>query len=494
MPHDRLVAAAKLLEWRNDANRFVKECLGATPDSWQEEALRVWCDPKIPRIAVRAAKGPGKSCLAAWTILHFLFTMGDGKSKPRGAAMSITGDNLRDNLWAEVGRWKRVNPIIDSTFTWSAERLYGKESPEDWFVAARSWPKSGDASQQANTLAGLHAPWVAIWMDESGGFPDAVASAADGILATEHTWAKILQTGNPTHLTGPLYRACHGDRHMWYVIVITGDPDDPKRSPRISKDWAREQIASYGRDNPWVQVNVFGKFPPSAMNSVLGADEVMEAMHRNPPQESWSWSQRRMGIDVARFGDDRTVIFRRQGIMSWAPSVLRGMMTTEISGRVMLESRSWSPEMISVDDTGHWGHGVIDQLQTAGFPAFGVQFHGRALNSRYGNRRAEMWLEMAEWVRRGGCLPNDKELASELTIPTYSFSEGRFMLESKDQIKSRCGRSPDLADALCLSFSVPDMPGANQVGDVTVRSVPGKGYVMEGKGVNNSDFDPFREV
>lgn len=488
------MAIERLRRWKNP-RIFVRECLGVEPDAWQDEALAAFGDNAVRRICLKACKGPGKSAVMSWMILHFISMHGDMYSKPKGVATSITGDNLRDNLWAEVGRWLKASPFLSETFQWSAERVYAKESPEDWFVSARSWPKSGNADQQANTLAGLHAPWVLFVLDESGGIPDAVASAAEGALATKNTWAKIVQGGNPTHLSGPLYRACHGERNLWHVIEVTGDPDNPKRSSRISAEWAREQIETYGADNPWVQVNVFGKFPKGAMNGVLGADEVADAMRRNLRDEEWSWAQRRMGVDVARFGDDRTVLFRRQGLMSWPPVVLRGVRTTEITARILLEARAWRPEMIFVDDTGHWGHGVIDQLIATGMPAVGVQFHGKAFDRRYGNRRAEMWLEMAEWVRRGGCLPLDRELSSELVMPTYSFVDGRFMLESKEQVRQRLGgRSPDIADAVALTFSMPEAPGEQHIGNISVRHEPGRGYVLDGTARKDSDFDPFRDA
>jgi hypothetical protein len=115
-----------------------------------------------------------------------------------------------------------------------------------------------------------------------------------------------------------------------------------------------------------------------------------------------------------------------------------------------------------VDDTGHWGHGVIDNLHTMGHPCMGIVFHGKAINPRYKNRRAEMWIEMADWVKAGGALPNVPELVAELTTPTYTFANGQFLLEEKDMIKKRLGRSPDLADALALTFAIPDLPNEMQ--------------------------------
>jgi phage terminase large subunit len=336
--------------------------------------------------------------------------------------------------------------------------------PNTWWFSKRTWPKSGDPQAQANTLAGFHEDNVLLVLDESGGIPASVMATAEGALANAdmsdpNQFAKIFQAGNPTHLEGPLYDACNTHRHLWTVVEISSDPDDPDRTPRVSKQWAQQQIDMYGRDNPWVLVNVFGRFPPASINTLLGPDEVRDAMNRGLKEEDFSWAQKRIGVDVARFGDDRTVLFPRQGLWAGEPVVMRNARTTAIAARVMMAKRKWGSEVEFVDDTGHWGHGVIDNLIVAGVSAVPVIFSDPALDPAYYNRRAEMWLNMAEWVKNGGALPDIPELVAELATPTYTFRGGKIILEDKDQIKSRLGRSPDLADALALTFALPDMPG-----------------------------------
>jgi hypothetical protein len=161
---------------------------------------------------------------------------------------------------------------------------------------------------------------------------------------------------------------------------------------------------------------------------------------------------------------------------------MRAARTTDIAARIMLASRRWGQEITLIDDTGHWGHGVIDNLITSRFKgAHGIQFHGPAIDPRYKNRRAEGWLEMAEWVKRGGCLPNVPELVGELTTPTYTFVNGKFVLEDKKLVKERLGRSPDLADALALTFMLPEMPAK----DNRFQSLNRGGF--------KSEYNPFRE-
>jgi hypothetical protein len=223
-----------------------------------------------------------------------------------------------------------------------------------------------------------------------------------------------------------------------------------------------------------------GKFPPASINALLGVEEVEAAMQRHLREDAYTWAQKRLGVDTARFGDDRTVVFPRQGKAAFKPVVMRSARTTEIAARVAKAIGDWGAELTLVDDTGHFGHGVIDNLLAAGYSAMPIVFSDPPIEPRYRNRRAEMWIEMAKWVKGGGALPNVRELVAELTEPTYTFVNGRFALEEKDQIKKRLGRSPDLADALALTFAMPDAPAALARG-----SSVGKVLI---------DFDPYQGV
>jgi phage terminase large subunit len=453
-------AIENLRRWKKSSVTMVRELFHAEPDKWQIKALEAFSsnDPDKQRIAMKANKGPGKTAVLAWIIWNFQLCFAEVGEHPQGAATGISEKNLDDNLWKELSKWQQRAPLLRDQFTWTKSRISNNDFPETWFFSKRTWSKSADSQQQADTLAGIHAKYILFVLDESGGIPSSIMATAEGGLSTVGTRGKIVQAGNPTHLTGPLYDACTRHASKWCVIEITGDPDDPDRSPRIDVKWAREQIEMYGRNNPWVLVNVFGQFPPASLNALLGPDEVKLAMNRVLKAEDFSFAQKRLGIDVARFGDDRTVLFPRQGLCAGDPVIMRGVRTTEIAARVMLAKRNWNQEVELIDDTGHWGHGVLDNLIAAGHTPIPVVFHAPAIDPRYANRRAEMWLEMADWIKRGGAIPFIPEMIEELTEPTYTFQKGKFLLEDKDLIKERIGRSPDLGDALALTFAVPDEP------------------------------------
>jgi phage terminase large subunit len=488
MPVER--APDRIRRWRKDPVAFVREVFGVAPDLWQVRVLQAVGagDRDKQRIGMKACKGPGKTCVLAWIIWWFMACWGERGEHPKGAATSITSDNIKANLWPELAKWMHRSEFLKAAFEWTATRIRARDHRETWFFDLRTWAKNADPQQQADTLAGLHAKFLLFVLDESGGIPSAVMATAEAGLANEHLgWAKIVQAGNPTHLEGPLWDACSTHRHLWYMVEITSDPDDPERTPRVSPEWARQQIEMYGRENPWVMVNVFGKFPPSSLNALLGPDDVNAAFRRYSALSAhlYSHMQKRLGVDVARFGDDRSVLFPRQGLAAFRPVIIRHQRTTAIAARIILAKRNWGWEQAFVDDTGHWGHGVIDNLLTAGVPAIPVVFSSPAIDPRYNNRRTEMWIEMAEWIKRGGAIPQIPELVAELTTPTYTFNKGKFVLEEKDMIKERLGRSPDLADGLALTFAIPDMPSANVPGtDVPV------GALISGQGMA-SEYDPF---
>lgn len=472
-------AMLKIKRWREDPVTFVTECFGVTPDEWQVDVLRAF--PAERRIAMKACKGPGKSCVMAWLAWNFLAT----RPSPKIIATSISGDNLQDGLWTEMAKWQAKSQFLTAAFEWKKESITPRQKlPEhnDWIMVARQWSKSADSSQQSLTLAGKHADYMLFILDEVGGIPDAVMASAEAALASG-VECKILMAGNPTHLEGPLYRACTTERNLWHVTEITSDPDDPKRTPRVSVEWAREQIEKYGRDSAYVLVNVFGKFPPSSLNSLIGPDEVNAAMRRHLSEDKYSFVQRRLGVDVARFGGDRTVIFQRQGLAAFKPIEMRDARTNEIGDRVISLKNQWQSDQEFIDDTGGYGGGVVDYMMLNGYNPVPVNFSSRPTDSRYFNKRAEIWFRMVEWIKKGGCLPNIPELVKELCTPTYTFQNGKLQLESKDQIKDRLGSSPDFADALALTFTQPDSPRRHNELEDRLR-----GYEQ---GKLQYDFDPF---
>lgn len=475
-------ARSKLINWRENPAQFVVDNFKVEPDIWQLDALKACGGPPSPRrrLAMKACTGPGKSAALAWIGWHRLSCFGNTHSSPKGAALSGEGrDNLRDNLWAELFKWQQRSEFLKSYFKWNQEKIVYIDKP-DWFLSARSYAKDANGETVGQSLSGLHSEYPFILLDETGGMPSTVGQRAEQIFTGGTVDGLIAQAGNPTDTSGLLYHSCILESDRTTVITITADPDDPKRTPRVDIEHARDQIKRWGKDNPWVMATILGQFPPSSMNSLIGPEDVEAAMNRHLHETDYMYSQKRLGVDVARFGDDRTVIFPRQGLLAFKPAEMRGATSPEIAARVSLAKQRWQSEIEFVDGTGGYGSGVVDSLRQAGHTPLEISFAGKAIDRRYLNKRAEMWFLMVEWIKRGGVLPKIKELVRELSTPTYTYVNGQFQLEPKDMIKKRLGFSPDIADALALTFAIPDQPSRT--------ALPAWALANEKM---LSDFDPF---
>jgi phage terminase large subunit len=456
-------AQRRIKRWREEPAWYVhNELKVENIDPWQKEALDVFPsqDPDKIRIALQACVGPGKTAVLAWCGWNFLSCYGERGEHPKGAAVSVTAQNLADNLWPEYSKWQSRSEFLLRAFTWTKTRIYANDHPETWFMAARSFSKTANPEEQGRTLSGLHSKYVLAQIDESGDIPPPVLKAAEQALSN-CKFGKIMQAGNPTSHHGILYAAATTLRDQWYLIRITGDPDDRKRSTRIDIDWARDQIRLYGREDPWVMATILSQFPKASINALLSVEEVEASMARKLREDAYSFSQRRLGVDVARFGDDRTILFPRQGLQAFKPLEMRNARNDAIAARIAQAKLAWPYEIEFVDDTGGYGAGVIDMRLQAGESPMGVNFASQATNPRYFNKRSEMIFSVAEWIKRGGALPYDSQLIKELTTPTYTFHQGKLRVEEKDQIKRRLKFSPDKADALGLTFALPEMPASD---------------------------------
>ena len=197
-------ASSKIKAWRDDPVLFVRDVFGAEPDAWQEKALRNITPKGVIRICLRACVGPGKSCLLAWIGWWFLACFKRGEDYPIGAAVAITRDNLRSNLWTELIRWHGRSELLQRSFTCQAEVIFENEHPKTWKLEARGFAKSANADEMGRTLSGLHSKFVFVLLDETGDMHPAVGRAAEQAMSTiqgDHV-GLIAQAGNPSSTQG----------------------------------------------------------------------------------------------------------------------------------------------------------------------------------------------------------------------------------------------------------------------------------------------------
>jgi hypothetical protein len=468
-PSPNAQAVKKILSWYGDARLFVRECLGAVPDAWQLEALEAVSVGKKECLALIACKGPGKSTCLAWICLWWLFT----RLNAQIIVTSVTRPNLRDGLFKEIGIWYEKSDLLKSQFSYSSEKLWNNSSPNTWFVSARGWSQGADSAEQADTLAGFHAEKAMYLGDEFGSCSLGLMAAAEAVRAnadpnavctpSSGAEARIVVAGNPTDPTGPLGKISGELRGKpWHVINISSDPLDPKRTPRVPVAWAQQQIDMYGRDNPFVQVNILGLFPPSGFTQLFPLNLVQQAMARQLTPDLYKHSQKRLAVDVALQGDDESAIAMRQGLAMWMdPSdILKNATIPEIVARIAFRASRFMPDMVFVDNTGGFGSGVVQGCREASMNVIGVQFAGKATSDKYLNKRAEMMWLFREWLEGGGMLPKNDQLLREMVCVKYGTTKtGKFYVEAKDDIKKRLGHSTDLLDACMQTFALPEQPG-----------------------------------
>ncbi len=477
----RQEAITKLREWRINPCKFVIDNFHVTLDGWQEKALMAYADPSIQRVALVACAGVGKSACLAWIGWHFLTCFAERGEHPKGAAVSITASNLKDNFWSEMSKWQSRSPLLMQAFKWTSERIFSVENPSTWFISARSYAQSANTEEIGRTLSGLHSRYVLYLMDETGDMPQSIMNSANQGLSTGPKFGKIICCGNPTSHGNLLHAASTIYRDQWHVINITGDPDRADRSSRVDIEYARQQLKAKGRDDPWIKSYILGEFPESSINTLLSITEVEAAARRELTEKDISFSQKRLGIDVALGGLDKTCITPRQGLQAFK----NVMMSTDdpriIAARVMQAKAQWGSEVEILDNTAGFGSGVLSCLRDAGMSPIGVHFASKSPDPGFYNLRAFMYFQMRDWIRGGGAIPYDPELIKQLSAPLYSLKGGRIILEDKDQIKKRLGYSPDAADSLAISFSLPDMPARQPYDELR----PNNNY--------KSDYCPFTD-
>lgn len=487
------------ISWHNDPVKLCRDLFGLTLDDWQIDALAAL--PFNDLVAFIASKGVGKSFLEAIAGWWWMVT----RKKAQVICTSKDADNLKTGLWKEVSGLYQRSPFLQRCFEMNSEQVYAKPdgsqpwARDEWAMSAKAWRRHADAVEQAQALAGIHGDHM-LWLgDEAGSYHQAIVASGSAMRANvvpgSGREAKILLGGNPTDPAGPLGKI-HKNRLLWHVVTINGDPDNPKRSPRVSIEWAKQEIKEHGRDNPWVKVSVLGEFPEIGFTNLLGPADVEAALRRFYIPTQYNRAQKRMGVDVARFGDDATVLYIRQGLKAGPFWELRGLDTMQVADRVALEFKRNECEIVFVDETG--SPGVVDALRRIlkGIQVIGVNSSSRATDpERFYNKRAEMCWEISDWVRKdGGWIPSsDLPIQAELTAPTYNFKNGKIIIDEKKIIKENLGRSPDHYDALALTFAMQDMPaqmGLSMLHNLARQKAKDYDYLNDGR---KGDFEPGTE-
>ena len=429
-------------QMRDDPILFVREVLNAEPDAWQAEALTALA--KKNRVAIRSGHGVGKSCLEAWAVCWFLFT----RPFCKVPCTAPTIRQLYDILWSEISKWLKRSPLLNELYEWQKTKVTFRGMPERWQAIART-------AARPENLAGFHDDHLLFVLDEASGIDDAIFEAVEGALTGEDN--KLLICGNPTRNQGFFKRAFYEDRELYHVMKVSSVD-----SGRVSDDYCKRLMKQYGEDSDVVRVRVLGEFPKTEADGLIALELVEAAMNREPTY----LGDLVIGVDVARFGNDETVIQPRIGNTALKFENYRKTDTMATVGRIVHKLTALMKEYkcgratINVDDDGVGG-GVTDRLREVvheknlHVTINGCHNGGKARDSHYANWAAESWFALRDRFKDGEIvLPRDDELTAQLTTRKYFLtSNDKLALEKKDEYKKRSGRSPDRADALVLAFA-----------------------------------------
>lgn len=411
------------------------------PDEWQIKVLKELGEGTLTateavRIAVASGHGIGKSALVSWIILWFIST----RPHPQIVVTANTKGQLETKTWRELSKWQKL-AINSHWFEWTATKFYLKAHPETWFAACVPWSK-----ERSEAFAGTHEDHVLVVFDEASLIDDSIWEVAEGAMTTKGAFWVCF--GNPTRNTGR-FRECFGRfRHRWAAHQV-----DSRTAKMTNKSEIDQWKDDYGEDSDFFRVRVKGEFPRASSMQFIALDSVRSASERAISEKDIHHSSIVFGVDVARYGDDMSVICIRKGQAVLEIKKYRELNTMELSSVVSQAISEYRPAAVFID-SGAMGAGVVDRLRQLGFRVTEVNFGSRAADDKhYANKRAEMWGRMREWLKTGS-LPADKELMNDLTAPEYSFDmKERIILERKEDMKKRGLASPDSADALALTFA-----------------------------------------
>lgn len=431
------------------------------PDTWQRESLlsigRSVAKTGKVQDATASGKGIGKSCEGAWLILWAMTTA----PHTRGVVTANTFDQIRTKTWPELAKWFHLMlPPVREMFTLTATSIYSAipECEKTWRVDAVSW-----SANNVEAFAGLHNKGrrILVLFDEASAIDDPVWDTTDGIMSdadTEVIWAV---RGNPTRNTGR-FRQCWGrQRALWTTRRI-----DSRTVKITDKAALNQQVETWGEDSDYVRKYIKGEFPNKASMQFIGGDVVEAAMGRTV--DSYVYEPLIMGVDVARFGDDKTALTPRDNRIVYPQIVWGKLDTMQTAGKVKDYVLTWNEanpkrpfEQIAVDVIGI-GAGVVDRLnefpELNGIQIVGVNTSIKLDDGRNYNLRARIWRDGKDWLdpRNGPVsVTNDAELQTDLTSLHFGYRNGLLLIEAKDDAKKRGIKSPDRADSFMLTFAEP---------------------------------------
>lgn len=464
--------------WSSDINKYAKDRFGITPTWQQQEILKAIVEPGA-KVSCRSGHGVGKTAALAMIVWWFLET----RNYPKIPCTAPTSAQLRDVLWSELAKWARkgddywsqlgVNKLFSliSLFSITRDKVYDVNAKEEWYAVARTSGKdnpdalqgfhasSAVVSEDGKGLSTVGDPEgnILFVIDEASGVYEPVFEVAEGALSSHG--ARLLMMGNPTKNSGYFAHSHKKDRAQFRTLHFKSSD-----SPLVTPEYRDRLVRKYGEGSNIVRVRADGEFPKVEDDVLIPLELAESAINREPANQSNV--EIKLGIDVARFGDDRTTFIARQGSNLIYAEVATKKSTMWTAGRGIALAKKLGATKVYIDVIGVGG-GVADRMREVNTPNIkiievnvsksapthlGVEIEPYLL-------RDYVWVRMFLWLRDQSpsfaLIDSEiaEDLAGELSTARYGFhSSGKLKMASKDQQKKELGFSPDIADALGVTM------------------------------------------
>ena len=428
--------ATLLQHYRSHPMDFITQVIGVEPTAQQKELILLACEPGS-RVAVKSCTASGKTAALTWLTLYFLICFPNTKM----VVTAPTAQQLHRVFRSELLLWQsRMKAPFGDFYEIMTDNVHIKGKKGLQFCSFVT-----GSSDNKESFAGIHADKVVLMVDEASALDSEIFDTLLGTLSKGET--HFVLVSNPVRGSGAFYDLFQ-NKENWETLTFTSFG-----SPNVDKEWIEEILNHYGEDSDYYRMRVLGEFPILDSAQFIPTDTVDRAMTTVLTPPEYQHFSRVLGVDVARFGNDASVIVDRQGPRVHDIFTFRGLDTVEFTGKVLAIYKSNSYSSVFVDGIGI-GAGVVDQLKRFNVPVIDVVVSQKSTDPKsYFNLRSQIYGRMRDWLETASMGP-DKELREDLLGINYSFNNKlQIILESKKDMKKRGISSPDRGDALALTFA-----------------------------------------
>lgn len=431
--------------WQEDNILGVESLFSVELTSQQKDLVRLADDQKA-RVAVSSCTGSGKTAVLSMLTLLYLMILPDC----RILITSPSSQQLRRVFYAEIRKWMRRMPEQFQAFyepTIETIKYINSTKYENFASMVTASVENKEA------LQGGHAENYVIFADEASGINEDAFDIMLGTLSTG-LGGRFIQVSNPVRSSGRFYQIFQNDLGRWDKLYFSAFD-----SPNVNKEWIEDMRDTYGEDSDLYRMRVLGQFPRVGIAQYISADMVEECFKNNLEYKEYYNYPKVMGVDIARFGDDKTAFVVRQGPKLLEIRTFKGLDTMEVASRIAEYQAIHQCSAIMIDSVGI-GAGVFDRTKDLKLPVVEVIVSQKSSDpSIYSNLRAQLWGEMKKWLANGADLPvsaktKEINLQGELTSMEYFYNtKMQLQMLAKKDLKRKGLESPDVADALGLTFA-----------------------------------------